>query len=74
MRYHTILLKPFSKKMREQLVEICKKTHVSDFSTLLINDMKTKKKTQICFLGMKISTIAKSQPYLDNRLKGLQLY
>ena len=51
-----------------------KKTHVSDFSTLPISDMKTKKKTQIYFVAIKISKIVKSQPYLDNRLKGLQLY
>ena len=42
------LAKHLNEKMREQLVKICKerKRHVSDFSTLSIDDMKTEK--QIC--------------------------
>ena len=37
--------KHLNEKMREQLVKICKekKRHVSDFSTLSIDDMKTGK-------------------------------
>ena len=31
-----------------------KKKHVSDFSTLSIHDMKSKKKSQICFAGIEI--------------------
>ena len=39
------LAKHLNEKMREQLVKICKekKRHVSDFSTLSIDDMKTGK-------------------------------
>ena len=47
--------KPFNEKMRKQLVQIWekKKKHVSSFSTLSTDDMKTKKK-QISFVGIKI--------------------
>ena len=53
-----------------------KKKHVSNFSTLSIDDMKTKTKTQICFVGKKIkySAIAKTQQHLHNRPKTVQLY
>ena len=39
------LAKHLNEKMREQLVKICKerKRHVSNFSTLSIDDMKTGK-------------------------------
>ena len=55
--------------MREELVKTWNKwkKDVSDFSTLSIDDMKTKKK-------YKSSTIAKTQQYLHKKPKGLQLY
>ena len=49
--------KPFNEKTREQLAKIWrKKKHVSDLSTLSIDDMKIKKK-QICFVALKILNI-----------------
>lgn len=37
--------KPFNKKMREQLVKIWKKNkHARDFCSLLVDDMKKKRK------------------------------
>ena len=47
--------------------------YTSNFSTLSINDVKTKKNKTV-LLVQKYSTIAKTQQYLHNRLKGLQLY
>ena len=37
-------------KMREQLIKIWEKKHVSDFSTLSIDNMKTKKKRKSVLL------------------------
>ena len=34
---------------------------VSDFSRLSIDDMKSKEKTHICFVGKKYSAMAKTQ-------------
>ena len=44
--------KPFNEKMRKQLAKIYikKKKYVSDFSTLSIDDTKTKRKTFCTFL------------------------
>ena len=47
---------------------------MNDFSTLSIVDMKTKKKRKSVLLVQKYSTIAKTQQYLHNRPKGLELY
>ena len=67
--------KPFNKKMREQLIEYRKnKKYKSNFSTLLIDDMKTKKKHESVLLVKKYSTIANTQQYLHYSPKGLQLY
>ena len=57
MQHETILsyAKPFNKKMREQLVKTRKekKIHASNFSAISVDDMKTTKKTQICFCWYK---------------------
>ena len=66
--------KPFNKKMREQLIEYRKNKKYSNFSTLLTDDMKTKKKHESVLLVKKYSTIAKTQQYLHYSPKGLQLY
>ena len=44
--------KPFNEKMCEQLIKIWKKSkkHVSDFSTLSSDGMKTRKKHKSVFL------------------------
>ena len=55
----------FNEKMHEQFVKIWKKKkkHVSAFSTLSIDDIKTKKKHKSVLLVQKYSTIAKTQQY-----------
>ena len=67
--------KPFDEKMRKQLVKIWKKNpkkkHVSNFSSLLIDGMETKKKYKSVLLVSKYLTIAKIQQNLHNRPKGI---
>ena len=45
-----------------------KKKHVSNFLTLSIHDMKTRKKHKSALLLQKYSTKAKTQQYLHNNL------
>ena len=54
--------KPVNKKMRKQLKKISKKTKTCErfFSTFNLW-YENKEKTQICFVGIKYSTIAKTQ-------------
>ena len=49
------------------------KKHASNFSTLSIDEIKTKEKYKSILLVYKYSTIAKTQQYLRHRSKGLQL-
>ena len=49
------------------------KKHMNNLLTLSIVDMKTKKKRKSVLLVQKYSTIAKTQQYLHNRLKDLEL-
>ena len=63
-----------TRKMCEQDVKTWekKKNQVIYFSTLSIDDIKTKKKYKSVFLVQKYSAIAKTQQYLHNWPKGLQ--